>query len=193
MPSLLESVSELIGQDQIGTIARQIGASNEQTEQAIGLALPTLLGALANHSENEAGANQLHEALQTEYDGSGLNNVNNLLGGSGGLGGLLSAVLGSRQGRVEQGIGKVSGLSGTQVASLLAILGPIVLSVLGRAQRGASGGAGGLTNILRKEKSQMQNQAGGGLLAGLLDQDGDGDFDLQDVLKLGMNKLFGRK
>lgn len=46
--------------------------------------------------------------------------------------------------------------------------------------------------MLKGEKSKMQQQAGGGLLAGLLDQDGDGDFDLKDMLSLGL-KFFRRK
>jgi hypothetical protein len=52
--------------------------------------------------------------------------------------------------------------------------------------------AGGLGGMLRGERKQMENQASGGLLAGLLDQDGDGDFDFQDVMKLGMKRLFGK-
>ncbi|MCC6512124.1 MAG: DUF937 domain-containing protein [Pirellulaceae bacterium] len=210
MSSFLETLSQAIGPAQVKSLAQQIGASPEQTEQAIGLALPTLLGALAKQTDDEQGAQRLHKAIEQDHDGSVLDNLGSLLGmgnaGAGsasssaglasssenGLGGLLGSILGGRQSRVEQGIGQASGLSGMQVASLLAMLAPLVMGLLGRHQRQQNGGATDLTDLLRKERTQIQNQAGGGLLAGLLDQDGDGDFDLQDMLKFGMKKILGR-
>jgi hypothetical protein len=45
---------------------------------------------------------------------------------------------------------------------------------------------------LGKEKASVDKQ-GGGFLARMLDQDGDGDFDISDMAKLAMGKLFGRK
>jgi hypothetical protein len=50
----------------------------------------------------------------------------------------------------------------------------------------------GLASMLRGERQTMEGHATGGLLAGLLDQDGDGDFDFQDMVDLGMKRFFGR-
>lgn len=201
MSGLLDSLAQSIGPEQIQTMANQIGATPDQTEQAIGLALPTLLGALAKHTDDEQNAQQLHKALETGHSGGGsmLDGLGSILGGAtgqgggGGLGGLLGNILGGRQSRVEQGIGKASGLSGTQIASLLAMLAPIVMGMLGRRTKEQNAGPTEMTDMLRKERTQMQNQAGGGLLAGLLDQDGDGDFDVNDMLKFGMNAIFRKK
>ncbi len=52
--------------------------------------------------------------------------------------------------------------------------------------------SGDLAGMLRGERKTIENQASGGLLAGLLDQDGDDDFDFQDILDLGMKRIFGR-
>lgn len=200
MSGLLDLLSQSIGPEQVQLMANKIGATPDQTEQAIGLALPTILGALAKHTdENEQNAHQLHTALETGQGLSGgggmLDNLGSMLGGAsggggGGLGGLLGTILGGRQSRVEQGIGKASGLSATQIASLLAMLAPLVMGVLGRRQKEQKASPTDLSDMLRKERTQMQNQAGGGLLAGLLDQDGDGDFDLSDMLKFGMKAIF---
>ncbi len=193
MSGLLDLIAQSIGPDQVQSMAKQIGASPDQTEQAIGLALPTLLGALAKHTDDEQNAQQLHKALEVGQGGSGMTEgLGSLLGGGsgGGLGGLLGTILGGRQSRVEQGIGKASGLNASQIASLLAMLAPLVMGVLGRRQKEQNAGPADLTDMLRKERTQMQNQAGGGLLAGLLDQDGDGDFDLSDMLKFGMKAIF---
>ena len=200
MSGLLDLISQSIGPEQVKLMAQKIGASPDQTEQAIGLALPTIIGAMAKHTdEDEQNAHQLHKALETgQGGGSVLDSLGGMLGGNagaggglgGGLGGILGSILGGRQSRVEQGIGKASGLSATQIASLLAMLAPLVLGVLGRRTKEQNASPTDLTNMLRKERTQMQNQAGGGLLAGLLDQDGDGDFDFSDMLKFGMKTIF---
>lgn len=211
MSGLMDILSQSIGQEHIASIAKQLGATPEQTQQAIALALPTMIGALAKNSESEEGVAQLHQSLEKEHDGSVLDNIGGLLGSltggtsgasaqhlsgggaGGGLGGLLGSILGGRQSKVEQGIGKASGMSAMQVTSLLAMLAPLVMGALGRMQRQSGGQASDLGSTLRKERTQIQNQAGGGLLGGLLDQDGDGDFDMQDMLKFGMKSIFGRK
>lgn len=211
MSGLMEILSQSIGQEHVASIAKRLGATPEQTQQAIALALPTMIGALAKNSESDEGVAQLHQSLEKDHDGSVLDNIGGLLGslsgaqrdaqgptaqhlsGGGGLGGLLGSILGGRQGKVEQGIGKASGMSSMQVASLLAMLAPLVMGALGRMQRQSGGQASDLGSALRKERTQIQNQAGGGLLSGLLDQDGDGDFDMQDMLKFGMKSIFGRK
>ncbi len=207
MSGLLDLISETISPDHVQAMAQQIGATPDQTEQAIGLALPTLLGALAKHTDDEQNAHQLHQALQTGQGSQpalapfgSIDGLGGLLGGGagsgsgqGGLGGLLGTILGGRQGRIEQGIGKASGLSASQIASLLAMLAPLVIGALGRRQKEQNAGPKDLTDMLRKERTNMQNQAGGGLLAGLLDQDGDGDFDFSDMVKLGIKTLFRKR
>ena len=72
---------------------------------------------------------------------------------------------------------------------LLALLAPIVMSFL--AQKFAQqGNAGQLSQALGQE-AQSSGMAGGGLGA-LLDQDGDGQFGLGDVLKIG-GGLLGKR
>ncbi len=201
--SLMDFVSQQIGNDQVDQIANQLGASKEQTENAIGMALPTLLGAVARKADNESGVAEIDDALN-DHDGSIFESLGSVLGGGAqeapgiqalggsGAGDLLGNILGGRQQRVETGIGKASGLNGGQVASLLGMLAPVVMGAIGKKKRSENMDRGGLAGMLRGEKETMEKQASGGLLAGLLDQDGDGDFDFQDVMKLGMNRLFGR-
>ncbi len=47
--------------------------------------------------------------------------------------------------------------------------------------------------MLGQEHSQVRQQAGGGVLDRLLDQDGDGDLDAGDLLNLGMGLFGGRR
>lgn len=211
MSGLMDMISQHIGKEQIGHLAKQIGATPEQTESAVSLAIPTLLGAVARKADTNDGATQLHQAIQTQaaptQDSGGLlGQLGGLLsgsagsaitsalggGGTGGMGDILGSLLGGRQSKVEQGIGKASGLSAGQIASLLAMLAPLVMGVLSKTAKAENMDADGVAGMLKKEKASMENQASGGMLSGLLDQDGDGDFDFQDIMKLGMKKLFGR-
>ncbi len=205
MSGLMDLISQHVGKEQVSNIAKQIGATPEQTESAISLVIPTLLGAVARKADSNEGATQLHQALQSQDSGGLLGQLGGLLSGSAGsmvtsalggnggsMGDLLSSILGGRQSKVEQGIGKASGLSAAQIASLMAMLAPLIMGTLRKTAQAQNMDADGLAGMLRKEKQSMENQASGGMLSGLLDQDGDGDFDFQDIMKLGMKRLFGR-
>jgi hypothetical protein len=124
-----------------------------------------------------------------------------LLGGGGGQqmpasngASILGHIFGGRQQQAGFGLGQATGLGGN-AGQLLQMLAPIVMAFL--AQRVQSGGmdAGGLGQVLGREKEQVQQQGGaaGGLLSGLLDQNGDGKLDMGDLFKLGAGMLGGRR
>ncbi len=204
MSGLIDLISQNISQEQVRQIAARLGASQDQTERAISLVIPTLVGAVAKKVDTEGGAQRLHQELGNhsglmDGDLGGLLGklAGSVLGGSSGnsgslMGGLLESLLGGKQSRVEQGIGKASGLNASQIGALMAMLAPLVMGALRQRQRTENMDADVLANSLRKERQSMENNAAGGLLGGLLDQDGDGDFDLQDVMQLGMKRFFGR-
>ena len=67
------------------------------------------------------------------------------------------------------------------------------MGAVGKQQRQQGLSAGGLSDLLRKESDQIEKESpGGGLMARMLDQDGDGDFDMSDMMKVGM-KFLSRK
>jgi len=109
-------------------------------------------------------------------------------------GGILGHIFGGAQPRAEAGLGQATGL-GANAGQLLQMLAPIVMAFL--AKRLQSGGmdAGGLGQVLGQERARVQQQGGlgGGLLGSLLDQDGDGEVGLGDLLKMGGSLLDGRR
>jgi hypothetical protein len=92
--------------------------------------------------------------------------------------------------RVEDSIGKSSGLGPAQIGSLIAILGPILFSVLGSKAKSGQLNPSDLDGMLKSDRAKINNAPGGSLLGKLLDQDGDGDFDFSDIIKLGMSFFF---
>ena len=222
-------VDELMAQLQgapLQQMAQQLGVSPAQTEDAVGAALPLLLGKLGRNAAEPQGAMDLFGALQRDHTGGneGLRAVpgakvlahagadparlpvvllpGSLLGGGGGGAGggqtdgaaILGHIFGGSQQRAEAGLGQATGL-GANAGQLLQMLAPIVMSFL--AQRMSSGGmnAGGLGQVLGQEHARVQQQGGlgGGLLGSLLDQDGDGQVGLSDLLKIGGGLLGGRR
>jgi hypothetical protein len=105
---------ELMGQLQgapMQGLAQQLGIDSVQAEQAVGVALPMLFGALGQNTAQPQGAADLFGALQRDH--SSANGAMDMGGLLGGLGGLLGAAGG--------GAGAAGGLGG---------LGSILGSVL---------------------------------------------------------------
>ncbi|PJO39114.1 calcium-binding protein [Delftia acidovorans] len=194
-------------------MADQIGASPAQTESAVGAALPVLLASLGRNAADPQGAANHLGALQRDHgvasggagglDLGGL--LGSLLGGGAGAGSnagggldgaaILGHILGGNQQRAQGRTGPGHGPGQRSAPELLQLLAPIVMSFL--AQRVSAGGmdAGGLGQVLGREHAQAQQQGGlgGGLLGSLLDQDGDGQVGLSDLMKIGGSLLGGRR
>ncbi|MEM9073877.1 MAG: DUF937 domain-containing protein [Myxococcota bacterium] len=212
---LLATISQSLDASKIAEISRQIGAEPSQTKSALSAALPMLVSGLAKNASSTEGAQSLAGALDRDHDGSLLDSLGGLLGqqqqgSSGGLGailgqvatmvtdapgpgsaksadgaGILGHIFGSKQQPVENGVAKASGLSGSQVASLLVTLAPIVMAALGRTKQKKGLDAGGLTDLLQQESSTMGGGAAGGILGSLLG--GDSDDGIADgVAKAGL-------
>ena len=182
--SLLDLVTQQLGNDGIRQISQQIGADEQQTASAVQMAVPVLLGGLAKNAQSPAGAQALGSALDRDHSSGGLlGNLGALLGGGAGAG-ILGHVLGGRQAAVEQGLGRATGLQGGQVGKLLMLLAPIVMAVLARQKQEKGLDAGSLGGLLESERSTLQQrnpQLGG--LASILDRDGDGSIvdDLANI------------
>lgn len=181
-------------------MSQQLGIDQNQASSAVGAALPLLMGALGRNSAQPQGAEALFGALQRDHSGGGMD-LGGLLGAVLGGGntpqtngaGMLGHIFGGNQQRAEMGLGQATGLGSGQSAQLLQMLAPIVMSFL--AQRMMQGGGqaspSALSQVLGQEQQQVRQQGmGGDLLGAVLDQDGDGQLGLGDLLKMGSG-LFG--
>lgn len=182
-------IDDLMGQLQggsMGQIAQQLGTDTATASQAV--------GAMGRNAQQPGGAEALFGALQRDHSGQGAMDLGGRLGALAG-GGILGHVFGDAQGRAQSGLGQATGLNGSQAGSLLAMLAPMVMAALSQRVSAGNLNAGGLGSMLGQEHAQVQQQGGlgGGLLGAVLDQNGDGKFDLSDVLKLGGSLLGGRR
>lgn len=185
-------------------MAQQLGIGPTQMAGAVSAALPLLLGALGRNASQPQGAEALFGALQKDHAGMDIGNVlGSILGGGaaqGDGGKILGHVFGGRQPRAEQALGQATGLGGDRAGMLLKMLAPIVLAYLAKRmfeQRQAASAATPqvLGEVLGQEEQRVSQQGGlgRGVLGAVLDQDGDGQLGLGDLLKIGGGLLGGRR
>lgn len=185
-------------------LASQLGTTPQQTTSAVGAALPLLLGTLGRNASQPQGAQALFGALQKDHAGMDLGSVlGAVLGGAGGQQqnpiaaagpAILGHIFGGNQPRAQQGLGQATGLDSSQATQLLAMLAPIVLSFLANRSKQQGLDAGSLGQALGQERNQIEQQGGmGGLLGAVLDQDGDGQLGIGDLMKLGGDFLGGKR
>ena len=179
-----------MGQQIVGSAAKQLGINESQAQTAVAAAVPFLLSAL-NKNAQGGGAEGISNALN-QHDGSILDNLSGFLGQGGnqqdGLG-ILGHVLGNKQQKVESAISQQSGLNTAQVTQILALVAPIVMGYLGKQKQSAgldSNGIAGLLGGLVGGSTTQTNQSGVNLggFEKLLDQDGDGQLGIGDAMSL---------
>jgi hypothetical protein len=184
---LMDILNNALNSDTIQQISRQLGVDEASTAGAIQVALPMLLGGLANSSASQSGAKSLLTALDRDHDGSVLDDLGGFLGDylSGRGAGILSHIFGAQEGAVERGVSNASGLDLNKVGPLLLMLAPIVMGALGRArlERGMD------ASELPRELSAAARQTGGtqGLLGALnsmfdMNRDGSAVDDIAGML-----------
>jgi hypothetical protein len=169
--SLLDTLSQQLSPEVIRGIGRQLGTDEQKTGQAISALLPMLIGGMANNANSSPqNMSQLSQVLERDHDGSILDHLSGMLGGSnaqthplanvarnsGGGGDLLSGLLGA--------MGGSSGNSGGMASVLGGLMG--------------GGGAGSLLGGLLGGGGGNTNNAAANVLGGLLGGAGGGASDL---------------
>ncbi|MEM6469997.1 MAG: DUF937 domain-containing protein [Planctomycetota bacterium] len=206
MSQLMDLVGSYLNDENVDRISRSLGSDRSKTEKAISAALPTLVGAMTRNANDPSKQERLHQALVRDHDGSLFDHLGSFLGPgddpveqpgltkkttSGGA--ILDHLLGNRRGRVEQGVSSASGLDSGQSVKLMSMLAPLLMGALGKKRRDGDLSAGGLGDLLQSERQSVESEpATKSLLGRMFDQDGDGDFDLMDIVKLGFGRMFKR-
>ena len=209
MATLTHDLASQLQGEPAQQVAQQLGIDPAQASSAIGAALPLLMGALGRNARQPEGAQALFGALQKDHAGGDIGSVlGAVLGGGQGRqtdgAGILGHIFGGQQERAQAGVAQATGLQSGQAGQLLKILAPIVMAYLAKRmfqqRQGAQAGAAdaspdALSGILGQEQQEIRQQGGlgGGLLGAVLDQDGDGQLGIGDLMKIGGGLLGGRR
>ncbi len=199
--SLLQILQQQLDDQALGALQQQTGADSAQVQNAVQAALPMLLGALAGNADKPEGAQGLWSALAKDHDGGILNNLSGFLGSQEAPQqgqAILKHVLGGKQAQAEQALAGVAGMDMQKAGTMLAALAPMVMGMIGKMQDDRQiGDQQQLQSLLQQEKQQLRQQPqAGGLLNMLLDEDGDGQVGMDEVVRRGgglLGKFFGKR
>ena len=168
--NLVDLVMKQVGGNLPGILGSLLGESADRTQGALAGAVPAILGSLMGvASKGGAAADQLVAAVG-DQDDSMLDDLAGMLGGGNHQaiadqgGGLLNSLLGEGVvGSLVGAIGKFSGLGSGSSKSLLGMLVPVVMSVLGRQQKSSGLDASGLMGLLSDQKDNISAAMPSGL------------------------------
>lgn len=194
--NILELLKGQIGKAVLGKIGNVLGADEEQAGKAVEAGLPSILGGLIKQSSTEKGAADLHAQLQEE-DGGILDSIGDIFGGDDADGKrsgmlengtkLLGGLFGDKLGGLGDVIGKFSGLSSEKSGSLLGMLAPLVMGMLGKQSKSLGLDANGFAGLMSEQKEHVAAALPQGLL-GDLDLDlGIGDLGIVGSVKDGLS------
>ena len=157
--NLVSLVMQFLTPDMVGRIATALGLDRNKVQSAISSAVPGLLAALNNVVTQPGGAQRLADAAR-QQTGS-LGNFASMLAAGGQSSFQASQVLSSlvgnqNQNALTEAIAKFTGLGQGATGSLLGMLAPIVMGIIGKHQ-GAAGGldAKGIANLFASQKDNI--------------------------------------
>jgi len=201
MSGILELLNGPMGQVLVEGAGNQLGIGRDKAGMAIQAALPLIMGAMKNNAEAPESATGLLGALMDgRHDGSLLEKLGDVLGGSGidrevleDGEGILGHVFGGRQENVAHAVSKSSGIDLGSAMNILKVAAPVVMAYLGKQTRekqvnspdALSGLLGGMLGGEHQEHQSLINR--------LLDADGDGSIidDVAGMLLSGNKKKGG--
>jgi len=157
--NLVSSIMQFLTPDLIGRIAAALGLDRNNTQTGIAAIVPALLAALGGVAAKPGGAQNLVDTIKQQSGvadtfGSviGAGNPSSLIERGSGM---LQSLLGSNdQSALAGAVGKFAGLGQIGGSSLLGMLTPLVMGLIGK-QIGPRIDAGSLGNLFASQKDQI--------------------------------------
>ena len=185
MNAITQMITQQLGGSASQKIAQRFGISESTANTAIQMAVPLLVTALARKASQPQEAQNLHQAVANDHDGSIFNNLMGYIGNpqSANGAGILGHVFGSQHPAIQNNLAQATGMDQSSAGGLLETLAPLVMGSLRQAQQQNGLDASGLSNYLNVQQQEAQATAPGAMsmLSSMLDQNNDGSSmdDLQ--------------
>ena len=174
--NLVSYMMQFLTPDMIGRIANALGLDRSDAQSGVSAVVPALLAAFGGLADKPGGAQSLVNTINQQS--SVPDNFASMIGGNNqssfierGLS-LLTSLLGSHDHAALTGaVARFAGLGQNKVSSLLGMLTPVVMGLIGR-QIGTRGvDVGSLTSLLASQKEQIAQALPNGM-SELLDRTG---------------------
>lgn len=190
MNAITQIITQQLGGSAARTIAQRFGISETTANTAIQMAVPLILTALARNASQPQEAQNLHQAVATDHDGSIFDNLMGYLQNpqSANGAGILGHVFGGQRPAIENNLAQATGMDQNSAAGVLETLAPVVMGSLGKAQQQNGFDASDLSNFLNNQQQEAQATAPDAMsmLSSLLDQNKDGS-SMDDLQRMAAN------
>ena len=190
MNAITQIITQQLGGGAARTLSQRFGISETTANSAIQIGVPLILAALARNASKPQEAEKLHQAIATDHDGSIFDNLGAYLGNpqSANGAGILGHVFGNQQPAIENNLAQATGLDQSSAGGLLETLAPLVMGSLGKAQQENGLDANGLSNLLKNQQQEAQDNAPDAMsmLSSMLDQNKDGS-SMDDIQRMAAN------
>ena len=158
--NLVSLIMQFLTPDIIARIAATLGLGRTETQAGVSAAVPALLAAFSGVADKPGGSQSLVDAIKNQ---SGvLDSVISMVGGGSPSSlvdkgsNLLSSLIGSHdQSALAGAVGKFAGIGQSTGSSLIGMLGPIVMGVIGKQIGWRSLDAGSVGGLLASQKEQI--------------------------------------
>lgn len=175
-------ITQMITQQVAGyaarAIAQRVGVSEQTAQRAVQIAVPLIVAALARNAARPEGAQELHQAVNNDHDGSIFDNLTGYLGNpqAANGAGILGHVFGEQQGAIQNTVAQAAGVDQDAAGNILEMVAPLVMGAVGQTQRQNGLDPGGLSDFLDTQRQQTEAAAPGlaGALNSMLDSNHDG-------------------
>ena len=175
-------ITQMITQQVAGFVARavaqRLGISEATAQRAVQVAVPLIVAALARNAARPDGAQELHQAVTDDHDGSIFDNLSGYLGNpqEANGAGILGHVFGGQQAAIQNTVAQAAGLDPNSAGNILEMVAPLVMGAVGQTRRQNDLDPGGLSDFLNSQQQQAEASAPGltGALNSVLDSNHDG-------------------
>jgi hypothetical protein len=177
MNMITQMITQKVGGAAAGMLAQRLGISESTAQTAVQLAVPVIVAALARNASQPQGAQDLHQAVASDHDGSILDQLTSYMGNpqAANGSGILSHVLGGDRPAVESNLAQATGMDQNSAGNLLEMVAPLVMGAVGREQQQNGLDPNGLSQFLAQQQQAQPADPGlMGSISSMLDSNRDG-------------------
>jgi hypothetical protein len=136
MSGIFDIVQRQLKGGALQEIAERAGIDPATAQQAVNVALPKVLGGMAQHVSEPNNAQVIHaEADKYSSNAGVLGNLPNVFTGQGDAGGILGKVIGPRHEDIQNGVANATGIDKAKAAKVIGVLAPVILGAVALKKR----------------------------------------------------------
>ncbi|MBA3648193.1 MAG: DUF937 domain-containing protein [Chitinophagales bacterium] len=153
--NILDSVMNMITPNHIDNLSSHLGESNTAVTKAMGVAVPAIIAGLIHKVERGEGSSLLNEVMQAGKNPEYTNPAGLFNSPGSGSTSLLGSIFGGGHSAITDAVGRHSGIKSSSASSLLSMLAPIVIGLLGRHATTNNLSSGSLSSLLTEHKEKV--------------------------------------